>query len=181
MGERRNQRQRSNIMIKFSLTQIQEKSPYEIVFSEGDFIFQTDEGIHYSISFSKEDIIFGGCETYQFIIRKIEETHMPHDSKVKATILAIIYEFFRSNSHVLFYICDTSDHREEIRNRLFLTWFEHNAEPERFTIRTANTKIEGEGFYTAIIVENCNPKLQEIIEEFERISQILIEDKPHYD
>lgn len=178
MGERRDQRQRSNIMIKFSLIQIQQKSPYEIIFSEGDFIFQTDEGIHYSISFSKEDIILGGCETYQFIIRKIEETHMPHDYKVKATILAIIYEFFHSNPHVLFYICDTSDQREEARNRLFLTWFEHNAEPERFTICTANADVEDEGFYAAIIVENRNPKLYDIIDEFEQTSRMLTEDKP---
>lgn len=165
-------------MIKFSLAQIQEKSPYEIIFSEGDFIFQTDEGIHYSISFSKEEIMLGECESYQFIIRKIEEAHIPHDPKVKTTILAIINEFFRSNLNILLYICDTSDHREEARNRLFLTWFEHNAEPGRFIIRTANTEVEGEGFYAAIIVENRNPKLNDIIEEFEQTSRMLIEDKP---
>lgn len=165
-------------MIKFYLTRIQEKSPYEIILSEGDFIFLTDRNIHYSISFNKEDMMLGGCETYQFILRKIEETHSLYDSKVEATILAIIYEFFRSNQQVLLYICDTSDHREEARNRLFLKWFERNAEPNRFTIRTTYTEIEGEGFYVSIIVENRNPNLKAIICEFEEISQMLTQDKP---
>lgn len=165
-------------MIKFSLTQIQEKSPYEIFFSEGDFIFSTDGNIHYSISFNKEDIVLGSCETYQFIIRKIEETHVSYDPKVEKTILAIIYEFFRSNQQVLLYMCDTSDHREEARNRLFLKWFERNAEPNSFTIRTACTEIEDEGFYVAIIVGNHNPSLEAIIQEFEETSRMLTQDKP---
>lgn len=45
-------------------------------------------------------------------------------------------------------------------------------------IRTANAEVEGEGFYAAIIVENRNPKLKEITEEFEQTAQMLIEEKP---
>ena len=163
-------------MIKFSLTKIQEKSPYEIIFSDGDFIFQTEEGIHYSISFSKEELKLGNCDTYQIIIRKIEETHQSHNPNVKKTILAIIHEFFRSNMHVLFYICDTSDHREKARNRLFLSWFENNS--ESYTICTADTEIEGEGFYTAIIVDKKNPYLKNVLDDFDYTSRKLTKDKP---
>jgi len=52
------------------------------------------------------------------------------------------------------------------------------AEPGRFTICAANTIIEGHGFYAAIIVENRNPKLKAITEEFETIAQALTSDKP---
>lgn len=48
-------------MIKFSLKHILEHSPYELDLSGDEFMFQTDLGIHYSISFSKEDIVLGGC------------------------------------------------------------------------------------------------------------------------
>ena len=109
----------------------------------------------------------GGCSSYQIIIRKIEDTHSPHDPKVEATILAIVNEFFRSNLEILLYLCDTTDGREASRNRLFMRWFEKNAEPGRFTIKQAHTEIEGQGIYIAIIVENRNPKLKAITDEFE--------------
>ena len=79
-------------MIKFSLKHILEHSPYELALSGDEFMFQTDLGIHYSISFSKEDIVLGGCDTYQLIIRKIEEVKSQHDSKVEATIQSSIPE-----------------------------------------------------------------------------------------
>ena len=80
--------------------------------------------------------------------------------------------------NVLLYICDTSDGREAKRNRLFLNWFYKNAEPNRFTIRTANTTVEGEGFYTAIIVENRNPLLEAVIADFEMTAEALTTGKP---
>ena len=52
-------------MIKFSLQHIAEHAPYELLLSENDFTFRTDLGIHYSVSFNKEDIVLGGCDTYQ--------------------------------------------------------------------------------------------------------------------
>ena len=79
---------------------------------------------------------------------------------------------------MLLYLCDDSDGREKTRNRLFLTWFEKHADQERFTIRTASTTIEGHGFYAAIIVENRNPMLKAITEDFENTTQILTEGKP---
>lgn len=153
-------------MIKFSLPAINNASPYEILLMDGDFTFCTDLNIHYSISFT-EEMELGGCSSYQIIIRKIEDTHSPHDPKVEATILAIVNEFFRSNLEILLYLCDATDGREASRNRLFMRWFEKNAEPGRFTIKQAHTEIEGQGIYIAIIVENRNPKLKAITDEFE--------------
>ena len=42
-------------MIRFSLTRLQQQAPYELILSGDSFMFQTDLGIHYSISFMKED------------------------------------------------------------------------------------------------------------------------------
>lgn len=53
-------------MIKFSLKYILEHVPYELVLSGDEFIFQTDLGIHHSISFNKEDIVLGkSCHAYR--------------------------------------------------------------------------------------------------------------------
>ncbi len=160
-------------MIDFSLKHILLNSPYDITLSEQGFIFQTAGGIHYRVSFDEEDIILGGCKTYQLILQKVERTHAPHDPNVETTVLAIINEFFRLNQHVLLYVCDTSDGKESGRNRLFLRWFERHAAHGQFTICTAHAKIESEMVHIAIIVANSNPKLHEITEDFNATAQAL--------
>ena len=165
-------------MIHLSLDTINEYSHYYVMLSpKGGYIFETEGGIHYTISF-EEDSPIGGCDTYQFIIEKMEKVRSGYDSKVEQTILAIINEFFIEHLNVLLYLCDDSDGREANRNRLFLFWFKKNADPARFTIRTADATIEGKGFYAAIIVENRNPMLDTIIEDFETTAKALTEGKP---
>ena len=165
-------------MKPLSLEHINERSPYYVMLSPKDnYIFETERGIHYSISFEEETPI-GGCDSYQFIIEKIDKVRSSHDAKVESTILAILDEFFAEHLDVLLYMCDDSDGREANRNRLFLTWFKKHAAPERFTIRTASAIVEGKGFYAAIIVENRNPLLETIIADFESTAQALTEGKP---
>ncbi len=165
-------------MKPLSLEHINERSPYYVMLSPKDnYIFETERGIHYSISFEEETPI-GGCDSYQFIIEKIDKVRSSHDAKVESTILAILDEFFAEHLDVLLYMCDDSDGREANRNRLFLAWFKKHAAPERFTIRTASAIVEGKGFYAAIIVENRNPMLETIIADFESTAQALTEGKP---
>ena len=70
-------------MIRFSLSKIQNNAPYEIELTGSSFRFVTENNIHYSISFSKEDIVLGGTETYQFINQKVDTERSGHDSKVQ--------------------------------------------------------------------------------------------------
>ena len=164
-------------MIKITLEDINQKSPYKIILNNGDFDFVTESGTRYSVSFL-EDVPLGGCDTYQFGFRKREDTHSGYDAHVKDTLIAIIEQFFIENDDVLLYICDTSDGREEKRNRLFVRWFEEFATPERFTMKTANAIVEGQGFYAAIIVENSNPKLEDIVNDFKQTAESLTGEKP---
>ena len=161
-----------------SLDNINAHSPYEVRNSpNGDFVFGTNIGIHYLISF-EEEAPLGGCATFQFVIQKLDSQRSPHDAKVEQVILAILEEFFAEHLDVLLYMCDDSDGREANRNRLFLAWFKKHAAPDRFTIRTASAVVEGKGFYAAIIVENRNPLLETIIADFENTAQALTEGKP---
>ncbi len=164
-------------MIELALDYINKQAPYKVSLScRGDYVFETFHGIHYSISFI-EDEQLGGCETYQFIIERLDNKHTSYDSGVEDTILAIIYEFFRLHLYVLLYFCDTSDGREAKRNRLFMSWFQKHADKTRFTICSANATVEGQGIYAAIIVENRNPLLNDIISEFNSTASMLAEGK----
>ena len=160
-------------MNSLSLELINSKSPYRVVQSaEGDFWFVTIHGINYNIAFNEEFEI-GGCMAYQFGIFNHEHQHAPHDPQIKDTIIAIINEFFAKNMDVLLYTCDSSDRREKARNRLFIRWFKEEDNGRRFTIRASETSVEGQGMYVAIIVENCNPHLKEITEEFDNTAAVL--------
>ena len=77
----------------------------------------------------------------------------------------------------MLYLCDTSDGREESRNRLFLSWFERYGQKNQFTICKAHTEIEGEGLFFCIVVENRNPKLKAITEDFEDKAAMLTGEK----
>lgn len=156
-----------------SIQRINSKAPYEVKISKNEnfYIFTTDKGIRYSISFSEEYEI-GGCMSYQFSIDNIEKSHGSYDKKIKDTIIAIIEDFFIENQDVLLYICDTSDNREAARNRLYLRWFAQYS-PERFTICTANSKVEDTEFYMAIIVANNNPQKDSITLDFETTAKAL--------
>ena len=149
-------------MKELSLHHINNKSPYRVICSDkGDYLFATDKGINYTISFT-EEFPLGGCMSYQFCIHNDNKIHGSYDNKISTTIIAIIEEFFLQNLNGLLYICDTSDNREEVRNRLFIRWFKEYADPQKYTIQSANTTIEGQGFYSSIIVENRNPLLDAI-------------------
>lgn len=159
-------------MKKFSLTRVNRKSPYQVRATEKGFEFETKNGLHYEIRFFEENPI-GGCETWQFSFAKAEDATAPEDPYVRFTLFAIIDEFFLANENVMLYVCDTSDRREAARNRLFIRWFKQSAEPHRFTIRTANAIVEGQGFYAAIIVEKRNSKIKAITEDFDATVNIL--------
>ena len=162
-------------MIDFALDRILQHAPYSITLTEAGFVFCTDNGVPYRVSFEKEDIVLGGSCTYQLILQNVDHIRKAHDPKVVETVLAIVDEFFRSNHEVLLYMCDTSDGKEGGRNRLFLQWFNRYAEAGRFTICTANADVEGETIYVAIIVETRNPLHDYIISDFEKMSDMLTE------
>ena len=164
--------------MKLAVANINAVAPYEVTMTpQGALRFVTDLSQNYRISFV-DDRALGGCTTFQFVIERMEQQRTPHDPKVELTIMAILNEFFASHQNVLIYFCDTSDGREAKRNRLFLAWFDRNAAPGRFTIRTAHAIVEGEGFYAAVIVENRNPKLADVIADFEQTAAVLTEGKP---
>ena len=159
-------------MRQLSISDINERSPYKVEPLRGGYTFFTEAGVQYIVHFT-EEFSLGGCDTYQFMFSKLTKEHVAFDSQIKQTLIVIIEEFFDKNRDVLLYICDTSDSREASRNRLFASWFKQFAEEGEFEFRSANSIIEGEGFYAAIIVEKDNPKLQTIIEDFEESAKEL--------
>ena len=111
-------------MVDFNLDRINSHSPYVVTASEGSMSFQfvTDFGVTYNVSFLEDELMLSD-ESYQFIIANTNNKKSPRDSKMKQTIMAIVYEFFECSNTTLLYICETGDSKQEMRNRLFEIWF----------------------------------------------------------
>jgi hypothetical protein len=61
--------------------------------------------------------------------------HKIFDKKVSTTISNILLKFLATELRVVFYACDSSDGRHQVRHKLFKNWFKKLAEQENY-IRT---------------------------------------------
>ena len=89
------------------------------------------------------------------------------DPLVKETVWAIIEVFFRENSNVLLYVCDTSDGRQASRDRLFDIWFYEYEKQEEYIHLTAKVESDSIYYFASVILKITHPHLDEIKEAFD--------------
>ena len=152
-------------------------SPYRVWQTQEDshYYFQTDTGIQYDIVFAPDTtIINSGAYTIDIIKR--QHVASPVDMKLRQTIIAIIEEFFEANGNeAMLYITETGDGKQMFRNRLFIRWFNLYSHHDKYIIRTAEGKMDGQDNFIAIFVCKANPHAQYIIEVFELVTAILFD------
>ena len=110
---------------------------------------------------------------YQFIIVNENNTPSPNDSELRKTIFCIIEDFFKANTEILLYLCETGDGKQASRNRLFVRWFKEYARKHLYYFETVEMQADGIDNFAAIIVQKINPKLNEIVEAFKHVVNTL--------
>ena len=95
-------------MHSLNLKRINEKAPYLVTLNENDetYTFVTESGVEYSIGFMPDDLLQSD-ESYEFVIANLNDKKSPRDKKVKDTVVAIVEEFFNSNSATILYLLAT--------------------------------------------------------------------------
>ncbi|MBO7046043.1 MAG: hypothetical protein J6W38_06790, partial [Prevotella sp.] len=85
---------------------------------------------------------------------------------------------FEVNGHdTMLYWADTGDRKQAFRNRLFVRWFNIYEQRDKFIIRTAEGKMDGQMNFLAIISRKDNPMLPVVLEEFDETISFLF-DRP---
>lgn len=74
----------------------------------------------------------------------------PRDKNVKATVIAIVEEFFNVNKATMLFLSSTSDGKQLMRGRLFKNWFDTYKYRNRFTMVTS-TLLEEYGIDNSTI------------------------------
>ena len=110
---------------------------------------------------------------YQFYINNESHRPSPNDEKLKATVYRIIEAFFTANPDILLYICETGDGRQAFRSRLFIRWFNNYAGRDTYVMQTAEVQEGKTKNFAALIVQKSNPRLEEILAEFNETISIL--------
>ena len=125
-------------MKKLDLVKINSYAPYAVKedTQEGAYTFIADSGAEFSIGFMPDDLIRSD-ESYEFIIGNLNGVKSPRDKKVKATVIAIVEEFFNVNKATMLFLCSTSDGKQLMRGRLFKNWFDTYKYRNRFTMVTS--------------------------------------------
>ena len=98
---------------------------------------------------------------------------LPLDQKLRETILLLIEAFFAANPDILLYICETGDGRQAFRSRLFIRWFNNYAGRDAYVLQTAEVQEGKTKNFAALIVQKSNPRLKEILAEFDETISIL--------
>ena len=109
---------------------------------------------------------------YQFYIIEANGNHLVKVDLVRKTIWVIIETFFLNNNPVILYICDMSDGKQAIRNRLFSIWYHEYEYKNDFTFLSTQVEVESNAYYASVIIKNSNPQLTEIKEAF----NVFVED-----
>lgn len=113
-------------------------------------------------------------DVYQFTIANLNNRKSPRDKDLRATIIAIVMGFFETSSNTMLYICETGDGKQDMRGRLFHSWFKAFAEEERFACYDAHiVEEEGVSNHASIILRRDNPNFDAVVKAFNDSVQLL--------
>lgn len=150
-------------------------SPYPVWIRGDEFVFTTDNGIEYSVSFDEEENF--EYKAYWFNLTNMSHQKSPGDIKIAQTVICIIEEFFRQNPDILLYLCSTDGGQQAQRSRLFLRWFNGYEQQKKYMIKSAEVKGEGITEYISLILMISHPNIIEISSAFDNIVKMFNDNK----
>lgn len=150
-------------------------SPYPVWIRGDEFVFTTDNGIEYSVSFDEEENF--EYKAYWFNLTNMSHQKSPGDIKIAQTVICIIEEFFRQNPDILLYLCSTDGGQQAQRSRLFLRWFNGYEQQKKYMIKSAEVKGEGITEYISLILMTSHPNIIEISSAFDNIVKMFNDNK----
>lgn len=154
------------IMTELTAERINLHSPYVVSkIDDNSFIFTSRYGVTFNVGFA-DDYMLMEEGAYQLFISNVNEAPSPNDPLVRETISVIIREFFSIKPVVILYICDTSDDRQRVRDRLFSRWFMEYGNSKEYTMLHECISIDDVTYYGSLLMKADHPIHDEICTMF---------------
>lgn len=145
-------------MIDISAEQINLHSPYRVERIDcNSFVFTSHYGVTFNVGFA-DDYMLMSEGAYQLFISNVNNVPSPNDPYVRDTIAVIIREFFAQEPAVILYICDTSDDRQRVRDRLFSHWFDEYSKDDAYTMLHEEVVIDDITYYGSLLMRKDHPQ-----------------------
>ncbi len=94
---------------------------------------------------------------YHFFIDNNGREHGSYDSKILDVVTVILEEFFNQEPTVMLYICDSTDHRQSARDRLYHLWFYDYARNHEMTLYSDSVTFNQVNYYAGILLRHDHP------------------------
>jgi hypothetical protein len=124
----------SNDVLILDIDRINALASYVVTCDEDGraFVFRTDHGLKYTVSFSPDHALGGVKKAYSIIIAAYPQLSVKSDPCIQQTICAILSKFFQDHTRVVSYACsheifkdrhETDYPYQTLRSRLFNIWY----------------------------------------------------------
>lgn len=109
------------------------------------FTFITKHGLNYYVAFKKMEFENNYFQNlYSIDFWEVDNKKFTKDNAIEATIIEIIFDFFRVFPNVLLhYVCDSMDNKQNFRSKLFDNWYNKSIN-EGFSKLDINYEIPNE-------------------------------------
>ncbi len=153
-------------MINLSVDSINLRAPYKVE-QTGDtsFMFETKHGVVYSVGFM-QDVSFYREGVYQFYLINLSSKTIGVDKNISETVRVVIEEFFTHKEVVMLYICDTTDLRQESRDRLFKIWFNTYEKSDSYSLYTEGMTIDNVRYLSSVLLRKDHPLHNQVLNKF---------------
>ncbi|GAB3965562.1 hypothetical protein GCM10028806_04980 [Spirosoma terrae] len=142
------------------------------------YYFTTHLEIIYEVKFVPSSYLFfdyidDHVNAFEMVISVVDNPigkRIPADPLTEPTIRAIFYDFFRSLDHVIIYICDSSDGRQEARFRKFTNWYYKNIAVDLFKM---DARLPDGDRFTLLsgILSKKHPHFSQFVELFKNLAE----------
>ena len=107
---------------------------------------------------------------YTFNFDASNEVGAPQDDRIADTICAIFSRIFANHRNAVIIVCDSVDHREQGRNRLFQQWFLRMKSSDICKI-DKQYHSDDYDIFTSLFIHTKNPDFLHIVQEFIHLTE----------
>ena len=153
-------------MIILSENAINLRAPYKVEQTgDASFMFETKHGVVYFVGFM-QDVSFFSEGVYQFYLINFSSKTIGVDKNISETVRVVIEEFFTHKEVVMLYICDTTDMRQEYRDRLFKIWFNTYEKNDLYTLCDEGMTIDNVHYFSSVLLRKDHPLYLKVLSAF---------------
>ena len=95
--------------------------------NDDKFRFTNSLGVEYEVYFTTGEYYFPEVYYRKYLktfgFSPISSTNFDFEIKTANTIILILADYFTQDDYIVMYVCDQSDNKQSVRNRLFNLWF----------------------------------------------------------